>query len=645
MLGSDKQRKMLVKIHRAEPRLRPEDIHARMRNLFLQRGIIEVVRGRVRLTPAGISLLPATVRPATPRARRKAAAAKRPATARPLAPASPKKQARHAPAASPPSTGAGTGVEPPTPELSEAQSRWIERLTTQAGVLPAEAMDMRVFAALARRGFVRREEDQVHLTREGWAHSGRTPPEPSVAPVAASGSSATPHPLTPRQEQVLARLRSEGSVAANEIDGRTRLALLRRGLAELREDALLLPGTPDASPAPVPTPRSQEEKKAHPEAAPARTERSESPQHLTLAQQRLLNALADGESRAEAALDGRSLAALLRRGLVLREGDQVRLTARGRAMQVPAPEAPRKKQPASAGAVRADLSPGQLSTIRALCANGGEILLSLLDQRSVTSLLRRYMVEEADGVLRLTPKGKQIASTYGLSPDRPLSPAVREGGALPTVDLSQGQQDAILSLGQADAPLASQQLDRRTLRSLEHRGYAMIRDERAYLTEAGLHVYNLLVASGTAPAKRAQAAIRPPHELSDHQQDLLRRLASTERSLNAEDFDQRTLNSLVRLGLAATQQGFARATDAGRLFFERHIRRRRTARRPLDASRSARVAALEQCLEQVERGLPGDSVLQVGTSVAGLPVVIGALRTLLKRFSLGEDVSRLNGHA
>lgn len=119
--------------------------------------------------------------------------------------------------------------------------------------------------------------------------------------------------------------------------------------------------------------------------------------------------------------------------------------------------------------------------------------------------------------------------------------------------------------------------------------------------------------------------------LSSKQTDLLRELFLQPEPIPEETLDGRVVRALESRDLVERRDGRVSLTEAGRVYFEKRVRRRRRAGQ-LAAEpdpRAARAEAVLRAVEMLERAVPADRTVVVGdVEVRGLEVVEG-----LKRFA------------
>lgn len=115
--------------------------------------------------------------------------------------------------------------------------------------------------------------------------------------------------------------------------------------------------------------------------------------------------------------------------------------------------------------------------------------------------------------------------------------------------------------------------------------------------------------------------------LSPSQAELLRRLTLAEEPLPADDLDGRVLRALRRRGLAAVEGGHARATDAGKHYFETKVRKRRRVRseRLVPSDAAERAETILQAVRQLETALPCTMRHAVGDLDVDTPELLATL--------------------
>jgi hypothetical protein len=116
--------------------------------------------------------------------------------------------------------------------------------------------------------------------------------------------------------------------------------------------------------------------------------------------------------------------------------------------------------------------------------------------------------------------------------------------------------------------------------------------------------------------------------LSDKQTDLLRYLDRQTGPVLVDHLDGRVLRALKSREMIAVRNGWATLTDAGRRQLEAPARRRRRrgAMLPDSASRSARAEAIQRAVDLLEKALPRDAEMAVGTMFTAADDVVEGFR-------------------
>jgi hypothetical protein len=120
--------------------------------------------------------------------------------------------------------------------------------------------------------------------------------------------------------------------------------------------------------------------------------------------------------------------------------------------------------------------------------------------------------------------------------------------------------------------------------------------------------------------------------LSQGQEDTLRTLAQAEGWRPAEHYDGRTLAALSRRGFIESTKSGVRTTEAGALYFNTSIRRRRRGRIREGGQAEASRVILE-AVEQLELAFPSGTYFQVGSERVSLPHLITGLREFAEQRS------------
>lgn len=267
------------------------------------------------------------------------------------------------------------------------------------------------------------------------------------------------------------------------------------------------------------------------------------------------------------------------------------------------------------------LSPSEARVLERLAAQNGPVPEERLEEDAVAALpvlVERGLVMRLGGFARVTPEGRSAAlKSRGAGPSSP--PAPRPGIA---------PSPAPRAAAPPPAPPST--------------------------------VATRPAESASAP--RDAAAPEPetaPVKLNSLQEDLLRKLVSEAEELALDDVDGRVVRALEGRGLVRKVEGRLEATDEGRAFFDRHVRRRRRvrsawAKEPAPGSpgaraggqdeadeRTARARLLRNSVESLRRVIGDAEEIEVGDLTARASDAFDALLELADRIERGEDPRRI----
>lgn len=178
--------------------------------------------------------------------------------------------------------------------------------------------------------------------------------------------------------------------------------------------------------------------------------------------------------------------------------------------------------------------------------------------------------------------------------------------------------------------VAVHELDQRTLRPLTRLELVERRDGIAKATAQGRDL-----AAEQAPATTPMRDVR----LSASQEDLLRAVVR-QKGVSAARADRRTVRALKARGLVEEVDGELVATPSGRKRIEAPTRDEPPRRRGRPQRRSPRAEAIERALDQLERVIPPDSEVLVGSIMAAALDVTAGFRMYARRLRANEFRSR-----
>lgn len=167
-----------------------------------------------------------------------------------------------------------------------------------------------------------------------------------------------------------------------------------------------------------------------------------------------------------------------------------------------------------------------------------------------------------------------------------------------------------------------EQIDGRVLRPLRSAGLIRIDGELVKATLAGRDAV-AAVAQDTSVHKEVGRLTAP-------QEDLLR-LMIRQGSVGAEDVDMRTVRALRARGLVQESKGALVSTPAGAAYLEAPTGgggRRRRGRPP---QRHPRAEMILKAVEELEKAIPRDAEVLVGTIMCAADEVTAAFRSLARK--------------
>jgi DNA-binding MarR family transcriptional regulator len=243
-------------------------------------------------------------------------------------------------------------------------------------------------------------------------------------------------------------------------------------------------------------------------------------------------------------------------------------------------------------------------------------------------------------------------------------------------ELSPEEIALLKELADKGSPVSEARLDADALRSLGLRRYIKRLSGFSIITPDGRRALQSLARGGTpAPAARqrdhgpyvptpapveeaAPAAEGDGTTVNSTQEDMLRQLAQAESPVPFDDLDGRVVRALEGRGLVRRAAGVLEVTEAGREFYDRHVRRRRRARSgwlrvgsegssappPADAAeeRRRRADELRRAIAALEQALSGETMIDVGgEEKASVAEALVGLRELAERVERGEDPRRI----
>jgi hypothetical protein len=250
-----------------------------------------------------------------------------------------------------------------------------------------------------------------------------------------------------------------------------------------------------------------------------------------------------------------------------------------------------------------------------LLTDGGAVEESQLDADVLRSLEARGLVRCLAGFAIISNLGRKLVKSTP-APETPWIPAPRTGrrpgGVAPVSADPDGASDA-----EAQAPAAGVEQP----------------------------------AAADTPAAGEEAAPK----LNPLQEDLLRRAVQGGEPLALDDLDGRVVRALEGRALVRRNAGVLEVTEAGRAFYERHVRRRRRARSgwlrgagpaappPADAAdeRRQRADELRRAIAALEQALSDETQLEIGDLSATAADALAGLRELADRVERGEDPRRI----
>lgn len=182
----------------------------------------------------------------------------------------------------------------------------------------------------------------------------------------------------------------------------------------------------------------------------------------------------------------------------------------------------------------------------------------------------------------------------------------------------------------AERGISIHELDRRNLRPLARLDLVEIRDGIITATPQGRH-----------RAAEQPSLTTPMRDLrlSASQEDLLRAVVR-QKGVSAAEADRRTVRALKTRGLVEEVGGELVATPSGRKRIEAPTRDEPPRRRGKPRRRSPRAEAVERAVDQLERVIPPDSEVLIGSIMAAALDVTAGFRVYARRLRANEFRSR-----
>jgi hypothetical protein len=234
-------------------------------------------------------------------------------------------------------------------------------------------------------------------------------------------------------------------------------------------------------------------------------------------------------------------------------------------------------------------------------------------------------------------------------------------------EISPAEIALLKELAEKGAPVSEARLDAEALRSLGLRRYIKRLSGFSIITPDGRKALQSLERGQTpAPAPSArrdpypyqpQAAAPEPEPEGDDtrvnttQEDMLRQLALAEQPVPFDDLDGRVVRALEGRGLVTRADGLVLLTDAGRVFYESKVRRRRRARSgwvksspvPVEGTedRGSRAQSIRDAVDALQRCVGDMDRLEIGDLDASAQEAFTALLELADRIERGADPRRI----
>lgn len=180
-------------------------------------------------------------------------------------------------------------------------------------------------------------------------------------------------------------------------------------------------------------------------------------------------------------------------------------------------------------------------------------------------------------------------------------------------------------------PVAVDTLDGRTLRPLK--SHELVVERQGYVSPTELA--ERLVQQDHAPPTSGQAAAPVSSRLSEQQEETLRYLLRQTAPVPAAHLDGRVLRALRARGLVEESDDWVSPSEAGRVYFERHVARERRRRQSRDHhGGSARAEAILRAVEQLESVIPRNAELVIGDIPAYADDALAGLRRLAREMGM-----------
>lgn len=238
-------------------------------------------------------------------------------------------------------------------------------------------------------------------------------------------------------------------------------------------------------------------------------------------------------------------------------------------------------------------------------------------------------------------------------------------------DLSPDDIALLKELAEKGAPVSEARLNPEALRTLSMRRYIKRMSGFSIITPDGRRALASL-ARGQQPAAVSQPE-RIPHpsariftngatpepesadgddpRVNNTQEDMLRLLAQSEMPVPFDDLDGRVVRALEGRGLVRRVDGLVQLTDAGRVFYESKVRRRRRARSGWAKSapaategtedRTVRARSIREAVDALQRAIGSADELEIGDLEAPAEQAFAALLELADRIERGADPRRI----
>ncbi|HEU0299946.1 MAG TPA: hypothetical protein VFR37_10835 [Longimicrobium sp.] len=235
-------------------------------------------------------------------------------------------------------------------------------------------------------------------------------------------------------------------------------------------------------------------------------------------------------------------------------------------------------------------------------------------------------------------------------------------------ELSPAEIALLKELADKGAPVSEARLDAGALRTLMLHRYIKRMSGFSVITPDGRRALES-IQRGQSPAAAQPlrhrdifplaAAPRPADEeeetpdttVNTTQEDMLRQLALAEQPVPFDDLDGRVVRALEGRGLVRKADGLVLLTDAGRVFYESKVRRRRRARsgwvksQPVPAEgtedRGVRAQSIRDAVDALQRAIGGADEIEIGDLPALAEDAFTGLMELADRIERGADPRRI----